>query len=62
MVYTTKFHKIGMFKRFILGGATYLRVGRKYYQNVTTAAVLAIASLGTVVIQVVDKYKTTTAP
>jgi hypothetical protein len=60
MVYTTKFHKIGMFKRFSLSGITYLRVGRKYYQNVTTGAVLAIASLGTAVIQVTDDYKWTT--
>ena len=62
MVYTTKFYKIGMFKRFILSGTTYLRVGRKYYQNVTTGAVVAIATLGTNVKQVVDEYKWTTAP
>lgn len=60
MVYTTKFYKIGMFERFILSGTTYLRVGRKYYQNVSTGAILVIGSLGTDVIQVVDEYAWTT--
>lgn len=56
MVYTTKFHKIGMFKRFSLGGTVYLRVGRDIYQNVTTGTESRIASLGTEVIQVNDDY------
>ncbi len=60
MVYTTKFYKIGMFKQFILGGTNYIRVGKDLYQNVTSGAVLRIASLGTDVVQVVDQYAWTT--
>jgi hypothetical protein len=60
MVYNTKYHKIGMFKRFILSGTTYERVGKNLYLNVSTGARVRIASLGTAVKQVVDSYYTTT--
>lgn len=60
MVYTTKFHKIGMFKRFILSGTTYVRVGRDIYESVTAGTRHTIASLGTSVKQVVDAYFWTT--
>ena len=62
MVYTTKFHKIGMFKRFILLGITYVRVGRNLYEDVTAGEQRTIDSLGTRVIQVVDKYYWTPQP
>lgn len=56
MVYTTKFYKIGMFKRFILSGTTYMRVGKNLYRNVTSGATLRITRLGQSVTQVVDQY------
>jgi len=56
MVYTTKFYKIGMFKRFILSGTTYIRVGKNLYRNVTSGATLRIARTGINVTQVVDQY------
>ena len=57
MVYTTKFYKIGMFKRFILpgDGKTYIRVGRKQYEA-NVGDIFNIPSLGTDVIQVEDSY------
>jgi len=64
-VYTTKFFKVGMFKRFgivQLNGTVkkYTRVGRNLYEDSSANTRSAITSLGTNVVQVEDDYYWTT--
>lgn len=59
MVYTTKFHKIGMFNRFLAFRfgvwGMYRKVGRNLYQSGTVPTTVRISS-GENVRQVVDEY------
>lgn len=60
MVYTTKFHRIGMFKLFIYGGTVWIKNGHNHYTNGTNGTNFVIPTLGTAVIQLEDSYAWTT--